>query len=231
MEATEIEASLDLRNPERRSSRITLETAWEPRLQPILLRQSLEGLTITDDAGRSIAVDGARGELETPLNSRFCSTTLSIPLVIVDREAKKIAEMKGKLTAVVPGRVERFEFTNLGKERDVQQPRGGVVVTLELARKNGDAHEIRIRVRFDQAGDALQSHLRWIFDNKAVLIDPEGKEIADPTRTPTAEAENEIGMSYVFAVPTLEGYTFVYETPGALVELPIPYTLRDIPLP
>jgi hypothetical protein len=40
-----------------------------------------------------------------------------------------------------------------------------------------------------------------------------------------------VGTAYLFDVENLDGLTWVYETPAALVDLPVEYELKDIDLP
>ena len=48
----------------------------------------------------------------------------------------------------------------------------------------------------------------------------------------TRQSSNEVGIAYLFDLPDgIEGLTWVYETPAAIVELPVEYELKDIELP
>ena len=99
--------------------------------------------------------------------------------------------------AMIPGRIETFRFTKLAGAKDVQQRIAGVTVTLEEVRKNNEAWEVRMLVRFDDAGDALASHRTWIFSNEAYLEGPDGKPIAYDTLRddPPGEERGRRGVS------------------------------------
>jgi hypothetical protein len=47
----------------------------------------------------------------------------------------------------------------------------------------------------------------------------------------TRQAKNEVGNAYLFDVPAIEGLSWVYETPAAIVDLPVEYEIKDIELP
>jgi hypothetical protein len=91
-----------------------------------------------------------------------------------------------------------------------------------------------MRVRFDRASNALQSHRGWIYDNECYMSDPKGRRIKEAgLGDATLLMANEVGLSYKF---DLEGekpanYTFVYKTPAAIIRLPIEFELKDIALP
>ena len=92
--------------------------------------------------------------------------------------------------------------------------------------------EVRIRVRFDDAGNALESHRTWIFDNPAYLEGPDGKTIAPNGYETMAQSENEVGVAFFFTVPIpIDQYNFVYKTPGSIITRGYEYELKDIPLP
>ena len=105
-------------------------------------------------------------------------------------------------------------------------------MTLERVEKNNDVWEVRIAVRFDDAGDALASHRTWIFNNPAYLEGPDGKPIAYDTFETTRQEKNEVGVAYVFNTDQpLDKLTFVYKTPGTIVNSSFDYELKNVELP
>ena len=107
-----------------------------------------------------------------------------------------------------------------------------MTVVLDRVRRNGGVQEISVRLRFDQPGDSLQSHLDWVSNNEAILLDASGKQADEPNYEKYLERENEVGFSYLFPVSgPLIGYTFIYKTPSGIADVPIDYELKDITLP
>ncbi len=234
LEPVRIEAVRDLRNPANRSLRLTLEAAWEPRVRPIVLEQPLDETSATDEAGGAILIDGSEGKLEVPIEANNAAVELVIPLQAPERAVKQIASIKGKLTAVVLGRVESFEFADLDKVKSAELERGGATVVVDSFRKNGDIYEVNMRVAFDKASNALESHRGWIYNNECFLSDPKGNRIDNVGVEATLLADNEVGLSYKFDLgekTTPAGHKFVYRTAAAIIRVPVEFELKGIDLP
>ena len=226
-----IVAIRDLRDPEGESLRLVLSVAWEPRLKPISLRQRMADLKAVDENGNPLAVDDTQAELEVPAGNE-ASVELILPLKLPPREVKQIASLKGKLMAMLPGKVEKFTFEKLVGAKDVEKRIGGVTVTLEQVRQNREVWEVRIRVQFDRAGQALESHRGWIYNNEAYLEGPDGKPIPYDNLELTGQAESGIGVGYVFFLDgPPQKHKFVYKTPGVIVATGFDYEIKNLKLP
>lgn len=232
LEGTSIVASRDLRNPSNHSLRLTLEVTWEPSLNPIVLIQPLDQLVALDEDGRPLVIEGTDGALEIAVEGKATATEFDINLQLPPRDAQKIASLQGKMTAIVPGRVETFEFENITAAKNVVQRRGGVAVVVEQTRKNDELWEVRMRVEFDKAANALESHRPWVFDNPAMLVAPDGTEYSYDGLEETRRESNIAGVSYKFVLDEEpKGYKFVYQTPAAIMKLPVEFELKNIELP
>ena len=209
-----------------------LEVLWEPRVIPVLLRQNYSDLHVTGDDGAPIKVVVDQGSVEIPVQSTVAGVELDFPLELPPRSVKKLARVEGRFTALVPGREETFEFQDLANARNVTQQRGGLTITLDRVRKNGALYEFRVRVRMADAAEAFQSHLDWTANNVVYLVNPAGERLENPNFERYLERSDEIGFSYLFPVPgELTGYRLIYQTPAAMLELPVDYQLQDIELP
>ncbi len=230
-EATRVQAQRDLRNPRIQGMRVTVEVSWEPRTTPIFLAQPLRDVSAVDEDGVSVDVDG-EGVPTARVNADIASVELDLPFVLPEREVEKIDRLRGKLMAVVPGRVEAFEFTDLPGASNVEQKKAAATVTLERLRKNQDLFEVRMRLRYDEAANALESHRGWVYNNDAFLIDAEGNRVDNAGLQATRQEPNEVGVAYLFALEAdPKNYKFVYRTPVAILNSQVEYELRDIPLP
>ncbi len=230
-EATRIESVLDLRNPATNGLKLGLAVSWEPRLVPIGVTQKIEQLEIKDDQGRTMAIDEEQA-LAANVEADITSVELIIPLKLPDREIRKIASIKGTLSALLPGRVESFEFEKLEGVSDVEQQRAGVTVTLEQVRKNQEIFEVRVVVRFDEASNALESHRGWVYENEAYMLGANGQRIERVGFETTRSDKNEVGMAYLFDLDKgLKGCKFVYKTPSSVVSMPVTFELHDVKLP
>jgi hypothetical protein len=230
-EAVRIESRRNLRDPAADGTRVTLAVSWEPRLDIVSLRQPLDRVVAVGSDGRTLQL-GRTGALNVPVDGGLSSVELGIPLARPDRSVDKIVNLKGELTALIPGAVEVFEFSELGDARGVRKRVAGATVTLERWRKNVDVYEARLRVRFDNAGGALESYRGWIYRNEAYLVGPDGKRIEHVGNHPTHQDANEIGLSVLFDLPQgPDGCRLVYTTPAVVLRVHLPYELTDIPLP
>jgi len=129
------------------------------------------------------------------------------------------------------GKVESFRFVDLLKGKQEKRI-AAATVTLADVRKNGDSWEIFIRLRYDNAGDALESHRNWALLNEAYLEDAGGKQIQPDSMETTLRTNNEIGVGYVFAMPELpKKAAFVYKTAGMVVTKDFPYEVHGVKLP
>ncbi len=232
-EATQASAVRDLRNPSVNSMRLNVEVAWEPRTVPISLVMPVNQFTALDENGKSLPLDDNRSELGAIVQAEMPMTDFVIPFVLPDRSSKKIASVKGTLNALVPGRQEVFEFANVMKLRDTQKKRGGLTLTFDRVFKNEDVYEFRIRIRVTDVDEAFQSHLvSWIRNNECYLVTPDGKTVGDPNYESYLQANDEIGMKYLFPLDEQpKGYKFVYKTPTAIVKSTFDFELKDIELP
>ena len=231
-EPTTIEAVRDLRNPQNDSLRLTLELHWEPRLQPIVITQELDTITVLDEKGLALAIDGREGGIEIEGDGETAGADIVIPLRLPGRSVEKIGSLKGRFDVLAAGKYESFEFSDLERAKNVEIKKAAVTVYLDQVRKNQDAQEIRMRVKFDSASNALESHRGWIYGNPAYLIDPQGKIVEPSGSEATLQEDDQVGVSYLFGLEEgLKGYKFVYRTPVSLIKIPVEYELKGIELP
>jgi len=211
---------------------VLIETAWERRRRIIGLSERMADVKATDEQGRPLPVANRDAQPEIMTTGETPAVRFDLPFELPSRNVRRIVSLKSKLTAMIPGKIETFRFDKLAEAKDVEKRVAGVTVTLEQVRKNNDAWEVRMRVKFDDAGDALASHRTWIFNNPAYLEGADGKPIAYESYETTRQTDSEVGIAYVFApdVP-LDKLTFVYKTPGTIIHRSFEYEVKDIELP
>ena len=232
IEILEVSAQRNLRKSDRNSLKLQMEVAWEPRLRPIAVSQAAAEFVAKDDAGNDLKAAQPDAEQDAEIAVGTQATELVLPLALPSRDVTKIASLKGKLRALVPGRQVKFQFGDLAHAAGKSQRTGGVLVTVDAVRKNNEIWEIHMRLRLDEDNHALESHRGWAFQNLSYLIDKDGKRIENAGLETTLQSKNEVGVAYFFDEPKgLDGLTWVYETPAAIVELPIDYEFKDIRLP
>ena len=232
VEPQRLEARRDLRNPAVNVLQLSLGIAWEPRVAPIALRQQLSEIEIIDDRGETLEITGRQGTRNVPVEFGMSAVDFGLPLALPSRESKRIASVKGRFTALVPGSIETFEFSDLAESRDTELERAGVVVTFDRLRKNNNLYQLMMRVRFESATNALASHRGWIFRNEAYVLDANGKKLDNLGLEETRRSADEIGVAYLFDLNGgPEGCRFVYKTPALILQVPVEYELKEIELP
>ena len=185
-----------------------------------------------DERGGPLPVADRDAQPEVPVSGEVPVAKLDLPLRLPPREVRQIGSLRGKLLATVPGKIETFRFTKLGEAKNAEQRIAGVTVVVEGVGKIGRAWEVRMRARFDDAGDALASHRQWVFSNEAYLEGPDQKAIVYDTFETTAQSKNEVGLAYRFHTSRpLDKLNFVYKTPGLIISREYGYELKGIELP
>ena len=228
----------DLRNPSMESLKFFMEVTWEPRMQPFAIMQPLAEVSVTVDGGQPLAVMGAEAEPESLVREGISTVELEIPLSLPKRDVKTIARLGGKLLVLMPGPLEDFRFSELplaARNRPasrVEQRKAGALVIVDHLRKNNDAWEVAVRVKFEGPSAALESHRSWILENQAFFEQADGTRIEPAGIEQTVQNKEETGINYFFDLKDgPKNLTFVYRTPIVVLELPVTYEFRDLPLP
>jgi hypothetical protein len=231
-EPVSVLARRDLRETDGQSLVVSVEAAWEPRLRIIGLLQRMADVMAVDPQGRPLPMADREAQLEIPVTAGAMAVKFDLPLKLPARKIERIAALRGKLMAMIPGRIETFRFSRLAGAKNLEQRIAGVTVTLDEVCKSNESWEVRILVRFDDAGDALASHRTWIFNNEAFLEGADGKPIAYDTFETTHQDKNEVGVAYTFNTEQpLDKLTFVFKTPGVIITRGFDYEFKDIRLP
>ena len=229
-EATAVSARRGLRHPESSGLNIDLELLWEPRMKPITLTLNQSSVLAIDQQGNKIA-PGRQGETMIDVNAG--ASRFGVQLKLPPRESQILKSVSGELSALLPGRIETFRFDRLAGAKDIVQKKGGVTVHLQQVRKNGEAWELQVVIRFENPGGAFQSHLQsWVMENVAYLEGPDKKKVEQALAENFADQPGEFGVRYFFAPEAgIDQFTFVYKTPAALVHRKVEFKFKDLKLP
>jgi hypothetical protein len=188
-------------------------------------------LRAVDSNGNRLLAEDPQADKEAFPNRGSSAVEMDVALAMPSQPVKEIASLAGSLRLIMLGRFETFRFADLLKGK--QQMRiAAATVAVDQVRKNGDSWEVFVRLRFDDAGDALESHRNWVLQNEAYLEDANGKRIQPDSSETTLRTKNEIGLGYVFALADFPPKAaFVYKAPGTIVTKNYSYTLRAIKMP
>ena len=232
LEATHVTAARDLLNPSIAGLRVRLAIAWEPRTKPISISLPLDEITARDNLDRAMRADGPRGRLSAAVESDISTVEMELPFELPPRDASSIAMLQGTFDVMIPGKTETFEFGELEKSVGQPERRAGVTVTLEETRKNDEIDEISLRIEFDEASNALESHRGWILKNDAYVLDAAGKRVDYGSHRVISQGTSSVRIAYMFALDQpLTTYRFYYQTPSLIIRQPMMFELRKIDLP
>jgi len=158
--------------PRSRGARVTLRVAWEPRLEPLMLRLPARSIVAEGPAGEAVppaqrlavieaAIPDGRPWLDLPLQ-------LAAPAVPLD----SLGMLRGTMVVWLAGREHEFHWNAIpgGAGRPAAgAARGGAtqqvaaveVSLLEAVRRDGML-VVRTRVEYAAASEALASHHTWL---------------------------------------------------------------------
>jgi len=211
---------------------LTVRTEWpesdtNTKTRLIRLKFPMRALQIQED-GWSVETPDA--VLEAPIAG--IQENVSIRFVLIsDTNQEALPPLSARCDVLFATRYQGFRFNDL-TVRNKSLKQGDATVTLERADWTASNHtlRVRLRVRFDDPADALQSWRTWIYENRAYLAGTPDNDLA-PKRTRTvSRTEEDVVLEYMFDLSAgkwdVDQVTFVYETPTILREEKIDFLLQ-----
>ncbi|HZY83374.1 MAG TPA: hypothetical protein VFE78_00975, partial [Gemmataceae bacterium] len=221
----------------------TLEAAWEPGLLPLFLETRPQGLRLVDDKGNAVPAPEP-GSSAAPVDGRT-SLTFDVALPPLPRSAARVRLLEGTLSAVVPSKMLTFTFPALDQldktaadapeRRQTQEGVGCRVSKVVLAK---DRWTVQVSLDYPPGGKRLESYQSGVVNNEMVLEGKDGK-----VRLPSSDyflenaSPRRAVISYHFRDKGRQArgkpgdWRVVYRTPAALVEVPVRFSFKDVPLP
>lgn len=230
-EALAVQSQRGLRHPQEKSLAIELEVAWEPRLRPLVVSLAAAELVAMVDQIAPLPARYPQGIFAAEVPAGTQAIELTLPFELPPRRTAHVTTLSGKLRALIPGRIARFEFDDLAQAKGKTQRIDDTEVVIDDVRKNNEVWEIHMRLVLDKRNPALDAQSGWAFENPSYLVDAQGEKIENAGLETTAEGDHELGVAYFFDVADLEGLRWVYETPAQIAEAEVDFELKDIDLP
>jgi hypothetical protein len=234
IETTRVGTQRSLRMADQNNLEVDLEISWEPRLRPVALSQSAEDFKAQGDDGADVPTTAQNDVFNVEVTAGSHSAEVTAPMELPARAVKEIASLKGRLAALVPGRLADLRFDKLAGAKDAVQEVGGVKVTLSRVVQNQALWEIHMRIRVGSIDDSAETSRGWVFQNITFMEGKDGETIDHAGFETTMQNDEEAGFAYFFELPEgadIGDYTWVYRTPAAIVNLPVEYEIKGIPLP
>ncbi|HZY89337.1 MAG TPA: hypothetical protein VFE78_31230, partial [Gemmataceae bacterium] len=222
---------------------VTVEAAWGPSLLPLFLETRPQGLRLVDDKGNVLSAPDA-GSSVAPVDGRT-SLAFDMALPSLPRSAARIKSLEGTLTAVVPSKMLTFTFPALdqlekaaadaperGQTQDGVSCRVGKVV---LAK---DRWTVQVSLDLPPGSKRLESYQSWVVNNEMVLLSKDGKtRLASSDYFLNSASSRRAVLTYHFRDKGRktrgkpEDWRVVYRTPASIIEVPVKFSFKDVPLP
>ncbi|MFN9367096.1 MAG: hypothetical protein ACK6CE_20140 [Planctomycetota bacterium] len=230
-ELTRIDATRNFLNPELSRMTFGLVIRWEPRLRPISIDIPQASLKIVDEYDKTWELANSETVFYGMVQPEIPELEFNLEQPLLDRQIEEIKSLSGVCSAVLPGRIENFEFRGIGTvPPDTRQTKGGATVTYDGLLKMDDLYGARLALSFSEENNALESHQSWAYQNECFLQTADGRRI-DSIGTETYQQENaRLGVMYFFPEYPADA-KLVYRTPAAIVKVQIPFQLKGIKLP
>ena len=211
----------------------------EPRVRPLFLRFATNDLALIADDGRRFRSFNPDAKVEVPLGQAGREARLQLAFVGTGERPKSLS-LEGAVSLLTAAREQPIEFRDLANARGVARRVGGVTVTLtsvlldriERVADRPSAH-IRIRVAYDTASKAFESHQLWLLHNRVFIESPDADARPPNGGIDTLfQGDGLVDLEYRFVrLPqTPSDWKFVYMAPTLLVEEPLDLELRRIPV-
>ncbi len=231
---------------------VLIEVAWEPRFVPLYLT--------TGPIRAAFSPDAAGQELRAKLEGRGrdlvagrTAFDLEVRLPAPKRSAATLAHFQGELKFLGPSKMLTFVFSPLktiaknNRQEHLEQTQDGVKVRISEVKTKSTLWSVAVEIDNPQ-GPVFESFQAstWLRNNRITLEKGTGtnrqtwpRRIEDETEleSPAPPFATRAVVQYFFKVRpdtnpgTPADWSLTYRTPGRLVELTVPFTFKDLPLP
>jgi hypothetical protein len=222
-----------------RGCQATVQLAWEPSFKPLYLKDAPENLVIQDPVGKVIPFEPSSGT-SVPVDHRpAASVPLSLPAL--PRSVANLGLVKGTYLLSGTPRLLTFSFDtvkDLEKAGKTRKTEAGVSVTVSDVTLGDRAWTVKVTTELPPGQVRFSSYQFWHLYNEISLVHKDGKRIlrSGSGVAETAGSSPRAVVSYNFenaarlrANPA--DWRLVYRAPASIIEVPIPFEFRDVPLP
>jgi hypothetical protein len=212
---------------------IRIETAWEPRLRPMLLKLKADEMKIVDDRKKDVKPQVAAESDEVVIRPENPSAEINLNLEAPERDAKKIASLLVKAEVTIPAGIKTFKFPSLA-QKDVTVKQGDVRLTLEDVEIDEQVWKVNVTLVYPDEGPAFESYRQGLFNNRIWLQRADGSRFEhNGGFNSTGSDGGKLGFEYLFvdAPGKPADYQLIYETPSKVITIPLDFEFKDVVLP
>ncbi|WP_169975395.1 hypothetical protein [Tautonia rosea] len=215
-----------------RSTNAQVMVVWEPRLRPMLMNLDVSNVEIVDDRGQVVQPSVSEEAGTVVLRPENPTAELNLNMTSPDRQAQQLDRLKVRATLTVPSGNEVFRL-DLGAP-NASQEQGEVTVSVGRVEVDGFVWKVDVRVNYEGQSEAFETYQQGLFNNRIWLQRPDGSRFdQNGGFNQIGASNNSMAFQYLFVDAPGEpsNYQLVYETPGAVTEIPLEFEFTDIPLP
>ena len=215
--------------------RVPLRVAWEPRIEPLVLRLPLRSIVAEGRAGEAFAVRRRMAVLEaTNLRGR-CWSEFAITLEQPEPPLESLGMLRGTLDLVLAAAPCRFTFrVEPAVPLPSPQTLAALQVSLEAVDRSADRLVATLRAEYATPSEALASHRDWIA-RQLPVASCGGRPLRRVSVDVVRRSRRGITLQAAFRMPpqTAEDAAceISWRLPVAILELPVDFAIRKIPLP
>jgi hypothetical protein len=237
----EVATRLNLESGGRTTS-ATFEAAWEPSLQAFYLETRPQNLRIADDRGQAVAAPDT-GHSQAPVDGRT-ALVFDAPLPAIPRATQGLASVEGELTAIVPSKMLQLSFAMVDALHNAAADdplrtieREGVTCSITKVTLTSDRWTFQVSLNIPPGDAEFDSFQSWVVNNEMTLRKKDGQVWKSSSYVLDANSARGAVVSYHFlhkdapAPPQPADWSLTYTTPAALLQMPIRFAFKDIPLP
>jgi hypothetical protein len=222
---------------------VFLEVAWEPSLQPLLLETRPQELRLLDEQMRPVPV-AADGSAQAPVDGRISLVT-ELQLPALPRSARRIGLLEGRLSVVAPTRMLTFAFDSpaaLARAEagapELQHTEDGVTCRITKVLLSPERWTVQVTLDYPPGNKELESYQSWVVNNELALVSPDGKRrLVSTDYVLESATPRRAVLSYHFRDRDgrprgrPEDWRLTYRAPASVVEWPVHFSFKDVPLP
>lgn len=217
--------------------RVNGRLAIEPRLRPLFLSIAAADLKAVNDQGARLSAWNPHARYEHPVRDGGHEVQIYWDFSCAAAEVPKSLSMTGRIHCQIAASTERILFDQTSLTEGTIRRRGGVSVRLREVKFNPSDTEsleaaIGVAVSYETGGPAFESHRTWIFHNAVYLETKKGARISYTDFDTAQQSDGAVAVDYRWQQlePPSTQYTFVYEAPTLIIDVPLDIRLEQIPI-
>jgi len=220
----------------QRTCEVQIQIVWEPKFKAFYVETPAKSMSAANDTGKSLRMIDD-GSSKMPVAGQSAEITLR--LADIPRSMQQIAQLQGLVKIVGTTQLLQFTFEAGKTGETTTQRQSGVAATFSRFQKRSRVWTAQVQFEYPKGGPEFESFQSFLLDNECWLQRPDGAKFPSTGFEVGGERGGGILVSYHFqenhktgfALDDARGWKLVVRTPGPIIEVPLRFTLEQVPLP